>query len=177
MSASELTRTIKARHLPADPVVIDANDTERAALAKRFGIPRVDLLHAEISLDKDGKAVRAEGTLTAKLVQNCAISGEEFEVAVDEPVAMRFVEEGTIDAALEEGDEIEIELSSDDLDEIEYAGESFDLGEAIAQSLGLAIDPYAEGPDADAVRKSAGITSDDAPRGALAEALAALKKD
>ena len=46
-----------------------------------------------------------------------------------------------------------------------------------AQTLALAIDPYAEGPDADATREKAGIKSDDAPSGPLAEALgAALKK-
>ena len=76
-----------------------------------------------------------------------------------------------------QADEIEIELAADDLDEIEYSGITFDLGEAVAQSLGLAIDPYAEGPNADATRKAAGISSDDEPSGPLAEALKALKKD
>ena len=53
------------------------------------------------------------------------------------------------------------------------------LGEAIAQTLALAIDPYREGPDADEARKKAGIVSDEdhAPSGPLAEALAGLKKD
>ena len=66
----------------------------------------------------------------------------------------------------------------EDLDEIEYEGDSFDLGEAIAQTLGLAIDPYREGPDADSARRESGIQSDESiqPSGPLAEALAALKK-
>ncbi|QYU69205.1 hypothetical protein J4558_03410 [Leptolyngbya sp. 15MV] len=53
----------------------------------------------------------------------------------------------------------------------------FDLGEAVAQSLGLAIDPYAVGPEAEAARREAGIASDDVPSGPLAEALRALRKD
>ncbi len=64
--------------------------------------------------------------------------------------------------------------------ELEYEGDSFDLGEALAQTLGLAIDPYREGPDAEAVRNEAGIESDEefdaAPKGPLAEALAGLRK-
>mgnify|MGYP006139369497 CR=1 FL=1 len=60
----------------------------------------------------------------------------------------RFVPEGSIEVA----DDEEIELASDSPDEIEFDGESFDVGEAVAQSLGLAINPYAEGPRADAVR-------------------------
>jgi len=43
------------------------------------------------------------------------------------------------------------------LDEIEYTGTHIDLGEAVAQSLALAIDPFLTGPNADAARKSAGI--------------------
>ena len=72
--------------------------------------------------------------------------------------------------------EEEITLDSPILDEIEYAGPTFDLGEAVAQSLALAIDPFAAGPEAEAARAQHGI-SDQGPKGALAEALAALKKD
>lgn len=177
MSAPELSRIVKTRALPAEPVVITASDEERAALATRFGLPQVKQLVASVDLEKDGKAIRATGSLKAAIIQSCAISGEEFPVSISEPLALRFVEEGAIDPAQSEDGEIEIELNHDDLDDIEYSGDSFDLGEAVAQSLGLAIDPYAEGPNADTARKNAGISSDDAPSGPLAEALKALKRD
>ena len=74
-----------------------------------------------------------------------------------------------------EGDEIELE--ADDCDEIEYTGDMFDLGEAVAQTLGLAIDPYAEGPNAEAVRAAAGIVTDGEQDGPLAAMLAGLKRD
>lgn len=172
MSAPEFSRLIRTRPLPAGPVQLEASEAERAALATRFGISGIETLTAEIALDETAKAIRGEGRLRANIVQACAISGEDFAVEVNEPLAFRFVPEG------EPSDEpdIEIELDADELDEIEFSGESFDLGEAVAQSLGLAIDPYAEGPNADAARKEAGITGDDAPSGLLAEALAALKK-
>ena len=177
MSTIELQRMVKARQLPAKPIEITANEGERVALAYRFGLPSIDSLQAEISLEEDGKAVLARGRLRAQIVQSCAISGEEFPVSINEPVLLRFVEEGTIDPALSADEEIEVELSGEDCDEIEYSGDAFDLGEAVAQSLGLAIDPYATGPNADAARQKAGITSDDVPSGPLAAALAALKKD
>ena len=174
-ATNELTRMVKARSLPAKSVIVEADQTERAALAKRFGLPAVKHLRAEVELEEDGKAVLARGTLQAEIVQSCAISGEDFKVEIDEPLLLRFVEEGSINPALSEDEEIEIELSPEDCDEIEYSGDSFDLGEAIAQSLGLAIDPYAEGPNADAFRKVAGISGDDEPSGSLAEALKGLK--
>ncbi|HEX2793115.1 MAG TPA: DUF177 domain-containing protein, partial [Croceicoccus sp.] len=51
----------------------------------------------------------------------------------------------------------EIELEADELDEIPFTGERFDLGEAVAQSLALAIDPFMAGPDADRVRREVGL--------------------
>ena len=172
MSGPELSRMIRHKPLPGGTLEVVASEAERMVLARRFGITAVGQLVARIDLAEDGKAVSATGTLEADLVQPCAISGEDFPVSVREAIALRFVPSGGTPAE----PDIEIELADDDLDEIEYEGEMFDLGEAIAQSLALAIDPYAEGPNADAARKAAGIISDDAPRGALADALAALKK-
>lgn len=172
----ELSRTIKVRPLPGDTIVVEADAGERAALATRFGLAGIDRLHAEIDLDQAAIAIRATGTLSADIQQICAISGEAFPAKIEEPVELRFIEEQDSAAPADENDEVEIELEADDCDEIEYSGDMFDLGEAIAQTLGLAIDPYAEGPNADEARKRAGITGDDAPSGPLAEALSALRK-
>jgi hypothetical protein len=167
---------IKARPLPAAPVVIEASETECAALAARFGLGAVESLRAEIALEARPRAIRATGRLVAAIMQPCAISGEDFPVAVDEPVDLRFVEQHQRPATAEE--ELEIELEADDCDEIEYAGEMFDLGEAVAQTLGLAIDPYAEGPGADAARAAAGIVQEGDRQGPLADMLAAaLRKE
>ncbi|WP_017665433.1 YceD family protein [Porphyrobacter sp. AAP82] len=169
---SELSRMIKARPLPGGPVVIEATADERAALALRFGLGAVEALRAEVSLEQRPRAIRATGRLTAAIQQPCAISGEDFPVAIDEAVDLRFVEEGPRPA----GEAEEIELEADDCDEIAFSGEMFDLGEAVAQTLGLAIDPYAEGPDADAARKAAGIVQEGEQLGPLADLLAGLKK-
>lgn len=171
---SELSRPIKVKGLPGDAVVVEADAGERAALARRFGLPGIDSLRAEIDLEQRGKAIRATGTLKAAIRQACAISGEDFPANIEEPIDLRFVEETGLPAPDDE--EIEIELEADDCDEIEYSGDMFDLGEAVAQSLGLSIDPYAEGPNADAARKAAGIVQEGEQEGPLAAALAALKK-
>ncbi|WP_416830837.1 MAG: YceD family protein [Erythrobacter sp.] len=171
---SELTRPIKVKGLPGDTVVVEADAGERAALARRFGLPGIDSLRAEIDLEQRGKAIRATGTLKAAIRQACAISGEDFPANIEEPIDLRFVEETDLPAP--DDVEIEIELEADDCDEIEYSGDMFDLGEAVAQSLGLSIDPYAEGPNADAARKAAGIVQEGEQEGPLAAALAALKK-
>ena len=170
---SELTRMVKTRPLPAGPVIIEASEAERAALAARFGLGAIASLGAAIELEQKPRAIRATGRLNAQIMQPCAVSGEDFPVTIDEPVDLRFVEEHQHIASEDE----ELELEADDCDEIEFSGEMFDLGEAVAQTLGLAIDPYAEGPNADAARKAAGIVQEGEQDGPLAALLAGLKRD
>jgi uncharacterized metal-binding protein YceD (DUF177 family) len=172
---TELTRMVKARPLQGEPVVIEATEAERAAVTSRFGLGAVHSLRAEVALEQKPRAIRATGRLTATIMQPCAVSGEVFPVTIDEPIDLRFVEENL--RPVGEDEVIELELEADDCDEIEYAGDMFDLGEAVAQTLGLAIDPYAEGPNADAARKAAGIVIEGEQDGPMAAMLAALKKD
>lgn len=170
---SELTRMVKARALPAAPVVIEATPKECAALAARFSLGAVHSLRAEVALESRPRSIRATGRLRAAIMQPCAISAEDFPVTINEPVDLRFIE----DTARPATDADEIELEADDCDEITFSGEMFDLGEAVAQTLGLAIDPYAEGPNADAARAAAGIVAEGEQDGPMAAMLAALKKD
>jgi len=150
------------RHLEADAA-------ERAALARRFALVSIDRLEAEVTLTAEVETVTATGTLRARFVQSCAISGEDLPVSVEEPILFRFVPTGTY------GPDEEVELSEEDCETIEYAGGAFDLGEAVAQSMALTIDPYATGPNADRARKDAGLLDED-QTGPFA-ALARLKKD
>jgi len=168
MSAPEFSRMIDRRHISAQPLELVANEAERAALARRFGLVSIDQLASRLHLACMDDVVTVQGRLSAQIVQSCAISGEDLPVTIDEPVALRFVPATPIE-------EEEIELEEQDLDEIGYSGHNFDLGEAVAQTLALSIDPYATGPDADRARKEAGIT-DEAASGPFA-ALAALKKN
>lgn len=171
---NELVRLVKPRALPAGPLEVVASESECAALAKRFGVTAIHALKAEVAFDEKDGAVLADGMLTASIEQPCAVSRDDFTYDVTEPFSLRFVPEG-LGRAYEPDEEVELE--SEDLDEIEYAGDTFDIGEAIAQTLGLAIDPYREGPEAARVRDNEGIESDEdrAPSGPLAEALSALK--
>lgn len=167
---NEFSRMFDVRQAEGKAVTLVANEAERAALAERFAIVRIDRLEAEVLLGRKGHAVNAQGTLTADVVQSCAISAGDLPVAIREDIAVRFVPENEARAPGEE-----IELDANELDEIEYSGSTFDLGEAIAQSLALAIDPFAVGPDAEKARRKAGLL-DEGSAGPFA-ALAALKKD
>ena len=172
----EMERWIKVRALPQDRWTMEATAAERQALAKRFNVSAIQLLTARLTFSETDAGILAQGRLAAEVKQPCAVTREDFAYAVDEPVALLFVPEGQFTRY--DQDE-EIELAGEAPDEVEYVGDAFDAGEAIAQTLGLAIDPYHVGPDADERREEAGIERDDAPApsGPLAEALAGLKRN
>lgn len=167
----EFSRLVGTGDCEGRTLAYEANEAERAALAERFGIPAIRALTGTLTLAKKGANIAATGNFEAEVVQECAVSGEPFTHTIAEDMALTFVPPRHY-AAVEEP----VEVGSDELDEIEYDGQQIDLGEAIAQSLALAIDPYAEGPDADRVRKEEGLEEPEAS-GPLAEALKGLKPD
>lgn len=168
--APEYSYPVDLRQITDTPLTLVPDEAARRRLAGRFGITAIPAMEATVLLVREGERVTATGHLVADVIQACRVSAEDFPVHVEEAVHLRFVP-----PVGENAPDEEIELTADDLDEIEYEGTVFDLGEALAQSLALAIDPFAEGPNAEAFRAEHGL-SDTAPTGPFA-ALAALKKD
>ena len=156
MIAPEFSRLVDERQITSKPFQLEASAEERGALAKRFGLVAIERLEATVAIERQGEALAARGKLSAAIVQSCAVSGEDLPVTIDEPLALRFV------PAAPEPAEEEIELAESDFDEIPFEGHVFDLGEAVAQSLALAIDPYATGPEAERVRKEKGLSDEGA---------------
>jgi hypothetical protein len=167
---SEFSRLIDTRSLGNDPVRLEATAAECAALAARFGIVAVERLTAEVELEPVKGGILATGRLDAAVVQACAVSSEDLSVTITDSLALRFVP-----AKGPGRPDEEIELDSRELDEIEFSGTQFDLGEAVAQGLALAIDPFLEAPNADEFRKNSGFFGDGAANPFAA--LAKLKKD
>jgi hypothetical protein len=151
----EFSRPVDVRQVEGKHMRLVASAAECAALARRFAIVRIDRLEAELTLKRADQGAEARGQLDAAIVQNCATSGEDFPVAISEPLFFRFVP-----AAADHRPDEEIEIALEDCDDIEFDGSMIDPGEAVAQSLALAIDPFATGPGADEARRRAGIIAE-----------------
>ena len=172
---SEFPRWQDIRAIDEAPVVVCATEAERKALAQRFAIVAVNSLEATVALTRDGAMVTAKGRLKAAITQSCAISAEDLAITIDEPLDFRFTPTAHHKPGPKPGEELE--LTADECDEIEFTGTRFDLGEAIAQSLALAIDPFVEGPNADRVRKEVGLLGEEDAGPFAALAALKLKKD
>lgn len=144
-------------------VAISAEPGERAALAARFGLAAIDGLEARFSLRRDAMGVLARGALKARVTQSCVVTGDPLPVSLDETFALRFLPEGDPTAD-------EVELSEQECDIVFYTGGTIDLGEAAAETMALALDPFPRSPRAAEVLKQAGVISEEdaGPFGALA---------
>ena len=122
----ELHRPVRIARIGPDGFAlrIEASPAECAALAERMLIPTVHALTCTFHLRREGDSViAAQGHLHARVVQTCVV---------------RFVPAG------EESDDPDPEAD----DELPYEGDVLDLGEAAAEQLGLALDPYPKMPGA-----------------------------
>jgi uncharacterized metal-binding protein YceD (DUF177 family) len=147
-------------------VTIAADANERTALATRFGLVSIDRLEATLAVRQEAGGIAVRGRVGADVVQACTVTDEPMPVTVDEPVALRFVSEGGADA------DDEIELDEGALDTIPYEGGAIDLGEAAAETMALALDPFPRSAGAAAALREAGVLSEEEeaarPKGALA---------
>jgi uncharacterized metal-binding protein YceD (DUF177 family) len=171
---NEFSRLYRVDALSAEPfqVRIEAGPDECEALALRFGLVALGSLAADAELRRSGEAASAVGRLRAKVIQSCVGSGEpvEAEVAEDFRVDFRPL------PADSKPDE-EVELAEGELDVTFYEDGAIDLGEAVAQTLLLALDPYPRSPAAEAALREAGVKSEEEARieSSPFAALAALK--
>lgn len=151
-------------------VEIAAEPAERTRLAARFGLVGIDSLTARFAIRREAAGIAVRGTVTAAVTQACSVTGEPIAARVDEPVALLFV------PALGDGEEVE--LDAGELDTMPYDGGAIDLGEAAAETMALALDPFPRSPAAEAALREAGVLSEDeaGPFGALAGLKAQLEK-
>jgi hypothetical protein len=138
---SELHRPIVvARIGPAGlEMTVEATEVECAALAARMKLPAVLGLTCDFRLEWDSGCLFARGHLLARVVQVCVVSLDEFTNTVEEQFVVRCVDQG------QETDQADPET----IDEITYADGILDLGEAAAEQLALALDPYPRAPGAE----------------------------
>jgi uncharacterized metal-binding protein YceD (DUF177 family) len=169
MTGPELSRLLRIHEIGGivrhESVTTTAD--ERAGLAARFGLIALDTLSAELDVVRGAGHIRVSGILRAGGTQPCVISAEPVPFDINEAVDLRYSDGAPVS-------DDEIELAENDLDDLPLEGDRLDIGEAVAQSLGLALDPYPRAPED--VRAAAAkylITEAEAEARAAAEKAAA----
>jgi len=129
----EFSRPLQVDRIPklGSTEKLSAEPEELKSLAKRLKIPALHALSAEIRATPwRGGGVKLEGHITADLEQVSVISLEPFRETVSVPLARYFLPPGAVADNEQE----------DDADPIDNGW--IDLGEVVAETLALDLDPY-----------------------------------
>jgi uncharacterized metal-binding protein YceD (DUF177 family) len=120
-----------------------ADEGIRAAIANLAGVDGLSRLEAVFDLARSGRnGLRVSGNVSATVRQNCVVTLEPVENAVDEVVDLAFTAKPGADAAA-----IDIAADASEPPEILVDG-MLDLGAIATEFLILGIDPYPRKPGA-----------------------------
>lgn len=150
---NEFSRHIRIDHIDGKDKRerIEADALECAALAKRFGIISVDSLVADVVVAREGDRMtyHVTGNLRADVIQACVVGGEKVSSKITEDFEAWFIDQTYVanfkkvkdrKEREESSDEIEMTEEKDDPEQISDG--KIDIGEVVAQYLGLSLDPY-----------------------------------
>lgn len=137
----EFTRKLAIERIgPAGyDLTVEANAAELSGLATRLHLPEVNALTCRFRVRpaQNGTFI-AEGWLDAMVTQTCVVSLDDFPALVSDHFVVCLVPAGS------ESNDIDPES----IDEIPYRNGEIDLGDAAAEQLALALDPWPRKPDA-----------------------------
>ncbi|URK18748.1 YceD family protein [Thalassospira sp. GO-4] len=147
--APEFSRIVKTDEQVSakEKLAIEANEKERAALAKRFELVSIDSLKAELTIcTASNGEVTVRGPMTAEIVQNCVATLEPVPELVEDTIEVLFSPHVSEDDLPSDPDDLE-DLSEEELmallDQPEpLVDGKIDLGEVVAQFLAVAMNPY-----------------------------------
>ena len=158
-------------------VDVSADAAERRALAARFDLLEVPALRGRGRLERHGDELVLRGWLEAEVVQECVVTLEPAPTRLRQSIEWRYRLGGATDAARASYEPHGTVVLDDGADEVESViGREIDVGEAFAEELGAALDPYPRAPGAalDAGDLGPHVSVGAADR--LAEPFAALRR-
>lgn len=169
----DLDARIRVDKIPAAGrvVKIDADEKQREALAKRFGVSEVQSFAANVTASRFRGGIRALGHVEGSIVQPCVVTGDPVSQTISEPVDRVFLPGHDAASEATAGAEIFVNLEDDDLPDY-YDGDEIDLGETVMEIFALAIDLYPRAPGAEL---ESGVAGDDPAELSPFAALKALK--
>lgn len=157
------------------PVVIDADEKQRKALAKIHELLDVESFHADLLVSGwKRNGVKVEGRIRARIVQACVVTLEPVPQSIDEEISAVYLPEmsklGRESFGM--GGEILIDVDGPDSPET-FSGDRIDVGALAEEHFGLALDPYPRKPGASLPSPAAGGEAAD-PQESLVRKLGSL---
>jgi uncharacterized metal-binding protein YceD (DUF177 family) len=145
---SEIERLVDLERMGPSGAALEIapGDSERAALAKRFGFLGLPAFSARVTVDRRaGDQIVVEGRLRGRIVQACVLTLDPVTQDLDETFRIVFKPDMADDRDPESGEAV---LNSRADAPEPLMGNVLDVGEIVAEQLSLAADPYPRRPGA-----------------------------
>ena len=157
------------------PVVVEADEKQRAKLAAIHDLVSVERYRAELLVSSwKRNGIRVKGKVEADITQECVVTLDPVKAAIQEAVEGLFLPEDSKLGRLGIQEAGEIVLDADGPDSPEtFSGDTIDVGALAEEFFGLAIDPYPRKPGA-SVEIVKDDEADDAVEGKLQQKLRLL---
>lgn len=120
-------------------ITLEAEEAQRAAIARRLDIPALDLLKGKFRLRRTPGGVEVVLSLAARAERRCVVSLEPMTEEIAEEFKLRFDRKFDDESAADPESEWTIEP---------LEGVMIDLGDTLVQHLSLSLDPNPRKPDA-----------------------------
>ena len=143
----EFSRIVAVDRMEAvETLEIVADGAERAALGRRFGLDSLDALTASVTLTKfgDRRRVRLSANFSADVLQSCVVTLEPAPSRIEDSFVLVYDEDAGGPAEAET-----VVLLKGQISPEPWSGVVIDVGEAVAEHLALALDPYPRATGAD----------------------------
>lgn len=138
----EFPRPLAIEKIPATGLTetLEAKASERQSLADRFGLIELSKLQAEVTVKPLlDQTIAITGRLVADVVQTCVVSLESLPAHVVSDIDVLCAVPELASAHLQS-------LQPGDKEMEEIIDGTIDLGELVAQNLGIALNPYPRKP-------------------------------
>jgi uncharacterized metal-binding protein YceD (DUF177 family) len=143
-SEPELSRPLRIEKISPNGVeeIIHASERERQALTERFDLIEIKKLEAKLQVtpEQAGTNYLVKGSLSAEVVQRCVVTLDPLPAKIEQPIHVHFAAPEILATGANER-----AMDEDDMEPI--ANGIIDLGELVAQHLGLGLNPYPRKPD------------------------------
>src|SRR3984885_3586694 len=141
----ELSRPLAVDKISAGGAeeTIVADKDEQKLLADRFGLIELPKLEAKLTVKpvRGGRMFEVEGSMQADVVQRCVATLEPLPAHIEQDIKLLYAAPDLLELG---SGHANIDMEAEETEPI--TGGIIDLGELVAQHLGIALDPYPRKP-------------------------------
>lgn len=139
---NDLSLTVVAAEVSREPTnyTLKATEAQKAELIARFGLVALEELDATVKLyaRSQGQGLMVEGIIKSALTQRCSATLKDVPELVDTPFTLWLVDPETANRM--DQDESFMDADGPEYDALE--GDVVDLGEIVAQTVAISMNPY-----------------------------------